>query len=378
MTSNLQQPAESGRIVFLDWLRVIACFMVILVHSIEPFYLGGPEGTYIASWWDAFWTTAIDSALRPAVPLFVLASSYLLFPLRTDTATFFRKRFTRVLIPFVMWSLLYALVPMVGSGGEIDMVANLKNLGVNFMMHAGHLWFVYMLIGVYLLMPLLSPWIDKVSRKEERGFLILWALTTILPFFRPLAVSITGTTDLWGECPWNEFGTFYYVSGFIGYLVLGHYFRKYVGEIPWGKTLALAVPFWLVGYAVTAGGFWHIMPRELGFPISASYQTAVDMEATWNFCTLGVMMQTVAYFLVIRKFNASGAIYRKLVQPCSKLSYGVYLMHMFVLIPVFAMVQSWAIPTLAVMLLSAALTYIICFVLARLIAFIPKSKYIVG
>lgn len=372
------QTQTSSRVIFLDWLRFIACFMVILVHSIEPFYLGGPEGTYIASWGDALWSTLLDSALRPAVPLFVLASSYLLFPLKTDTSTFFRKRFSRVLIPFVVWTLLYACVPMIGSGGQIDIVSNLKTLSVNFMMHSGHLWFVYMLIGVYLLMPLLSPWIEKVSQKEERGFLILWAFTTLLPFIRPLSEEITGFASVWGECPWNEFGTFYYVSGFIGYLVLGHYIRKYAGEVSWKKTLAYAIPFWLIGYAVTAGGFWQSMPRELGFPISAPYQTAVDMELTWSFCTFGVMMQTVACFLVIRKFTASGWFYEHMVLPVSKLSYGIYLMHMFVLVPVFAWVNSWGIATPLVMLLTAVMTYVICMVIARLLAFLPKSKFIVG
>lgn len=376
MTQNIQPLRE--RVVFLDWLRFIACFMVILVHSIEPFYLGGPEGTYIASWGDAIWSTLLDSALRPAVPLFVLASSYLLFPLKTDTVTFFKRRIVRVLVPFLVWSLLYACVPMIGSSGEIDVVGNLKTLCVNFMMHAGHLWFVYMLIGVYLLMPLLSPWIEKVSQKEERGFLILWAFTTVLPFIRPLSLEITGLANVWGECPWNEFGTFYYVSGFIGYLVLGHYIRKYAGEVSWGKTLAYAIPFWLIGYAVTAGGFWHLMPCENGFPLSAPYETAVTMETTWNFSTFGVMMQTVAYFLVIRKFTASGWLYEHLVLHVSKLSYGIYLMHMFVLVPVFAWVNSWGIATPLVMLFSAVITYVICMVIARLLAFLPKSKFIVG
>ena len=32
------------RVIFLDWLRVIACFMVMAVHSAEPFYLGGGSG----------------------------------------------------------------------------------------------------------------------------------------------------------------------------------------------------------------------------------------------------------------------------------------------------------------------------------------------
>ena len=368
----------SERIVFLDWLRFIACFMVILVHCIEPFYLGGPEGTYIASWWDAFWTTTINSALRPAVPLFVMASSYLLFPLKTDTATFIRKRFSRVLIPFAIWTLLYAVVPMAGAGSSFDIAGNFSTLRFNFMMHSGHLWFIYMLIGVYMLMPLLSPWAEKVSRKEERVFLIIWAFTTVLPFFRPAAEAATGMPNLWGECPWNEFGAFYYVSGFIGFLVLGHYIRTYVRELSWKQTLIVAVPFWIVGYAITAGGFWELMPKDGGFPISAPYETAVKMETTWNFCTVGVMMQTVAYFLIIRKIRSSGWMYRHIIKPVSGLSYGIYLMHMFILVPVFSWVKSWGMTTPFTMISAAVITYVTGIIITRLISLIPKSKYIIG
>ncbi len=370
---------NKNRIEFLDWLRVIACFMVILVHCIEPFYLGGPEGTFISSESNAIWVTLINSALRPAVPLFVLASSYLLFPLKTDTATFFRRRLVRVLIPFIVWTLLYIFIPPFGSGTKPDVAGGLKALPFNFVMtSSGHLWFIYMLLGVYLLMPLLSPWIEKVSRKEERAFLMLWAFTTALPLLRPVATAVTGSPDLWGECPWNSFGTFYYVSGFIGFLVLGHYFRKYVGNLSWGRTLALAIPFWLIGYAVTAGGFWHFMPRGLGFPLSAPYETAVEMETTWNFCTFGVMMQTVAYFLLIRKITLSGWFYDHIVQPVSKMSYGMYLMHMFVLAPVFGWINSTGLAMPLVIFISAAITYLICALAARLLAFLPKSRFLIG
>ncbi len=368
---------NSNRIVFLDWLRFIACFMVMLVHSIEPFYLGGPEGTYISSKANALWTTLINSALRPAVPLFVLASSYLLFPVKTDTGTFFKKRFIRVLVPFIIWTLLYVFAYPFVCGAEPDFAGSLKGLTFNFLMSSGHLWFVYMLLGVYLLMPLLSPWIEKVSRNEERSFLILWAFTCVLPLLRPAAGAVTGSPALWGECPWNEFGTFYYVSGFIGFIVLGHYFRKYACEISWTKTLAVAIPFWLIGYAVTAGGFWHFMPRELGFPLSAPYETAVEMETTWNFTTFGVMMQTVAYFLLIRKITAAGWFYGHIVLPISKLSYGMYLMHMLILTPIFGWINSTGLAMPYVIFSSAITTYVICAVTTRLIAFIPKSKFIV-
>ena len=56
----------------------------------------------------------------------------------------------------------------------------------------------------------------------------------------------------------------------------------------------------------------------------------------------------------------------------------MYLMHMFVLIPVFGWVKSFGLPTLTVMLLSALITYVICALVSRLLAILPKSKYIVG
>ena len=79
---------QKDRVVFLDWLRMIACFMVILVHCIEPYYYGGTEGLYIHSQSDAYWVTLLNTPLRAAVPLFILASSYLLVPVQTDFNTY--------------------------------------------------------------------------------------------------------------------------------------------------------------------------------------------------------------------------------------------------------------------------------------------------
>ena len=325
--------APSSRIVFLDYLRFIACFMVIFVHCIEPFYLGG-EGTLIRNSSDAAWSTFLDSALRAAVPLFMMASSYLLFPLKYDTRTFF------------------------------------------FNPHAGHLWFIYMLLGVYLLMPLLSPWIEKVSKKGEEAFLCLWGVTTLIPFFRQAATALTGSPELWGEAGWNEYGTLYYVSGFIGYLVLGHYFRTYLGDWSWKKTLAVAVPLWIAGYAVTAGWFWAMMPKE--FPVSGPIGLAMYMETSWQFCAFGVALTAIAYFLVIRKMTDDGWFYRNVILPVSKVSYGVYLMHMFILTFFNQTVSGWGLCTPLHIVVTACLTFVTASVLSRLLSFIPGSKYVLG
>ena len=216
---------DNKREIWLDWLRVVACFLVMLTHSTEPFYLGG-KGSLILTHSDAVWAAVMDVLSRAAVVLFIIASSYLQFPLHYSTKEFFRKRALRILPPFILWSIVYALV----WGSPVQ---NFKDLLWNFNYAAGHLWFVYMLLGLYLIMPVLSPWVRKASRKELSLYLVLWALTLFIPTVRdwaggmaPIIYAHDGLPapalfPLWGEACWNPFGLFYYLSGFVGYLLLG-------------------------------------------------------------------------------------------------------------------------------------------------------------
>ena len=334
--------ANAGkREIWIDWMRVAACFMVILVHSTEPFYLGG-DGSLILNQADAFWSSFFDSFVRACVPLFVVASSYLQFPIHYSAGEFFRRRTVRVLIPFVVWLVIYAFV-----WGEPT--SNLKNLLLNFNYSAGHLWFVYMLIGVYLLMPLLSPWAEKVGKKELQVYLGIWLFTTFIPLIRdwvssePLAFAYGPTGiprqalyPLWGEASWNGYGLFYYMSGFIGYLLLGLYFRRFVGVLSWGKTLAVAVPAWLGGFVITFGGFLRRVYETSGgnFPAEGIINDAVYWETTWCNDTIGVVLMTVGWILLFRKIRNEGCFYKKVLLPVSKASYGVYLSHLLVLVPV--------------------------------------------
>ena len=97
----------STRIAWLDWLRAIACLMVIMVHACECVYSNDYSFSFTDS--TSLWSIALISGfMRPAVPLFLMASSFLLLPLKGDVTTFFRRRLTRVAIPFVVWLVLYA------------------------------------------------------------------------------------------------------------------------------------------------------------------------------------------------------------------------------------------------------------------------------
>ena len=384
------------REIWIDWMRVAACLMVIIVHSTEPFYLGG-NGSRILTQTDALWASFFDSFVRACVPLFVVASSYLQFPLHYQTGEFFRRRAVRILIPFVLWSLVYAFV-----WGEP--VSNLKDLLLNFNYSAGHLWFVYMLIGVYLLMPLLSPWAEKVGKKELQIYLGIWLFTNFIPLIRdwvssePLAFAYGPTGiprqalyPLWGEASWNTYGLFYYMSGFIGYLLLGLYLRKFVGELSWKKTLAVALPCWVAGFAVVFGGFLKRVNITTGgsFPTDTFIGDAVYWETTWCNDTIGVVLMTVAWILLFRKIKGEGTFYRNVLLPVSKASYGMYLSHLLVLVPVCGAVRNWlgsasegllGIWTTPVeIMLSAIVAFVAVAIASVILQKIPRiGKYIIG
>lgn len=349
------------RIQFLDFLRVIACLMVILVHSCEFFYIEG-SSISIKNKCDGLWVCIIDSALRSAVPLFVMASSYLLLPLKYSASVFYKKRFVRVVVPFVIWSVLYAVLPVLwGDMSLADVKANLLHLTYNFNGNSGHLWFVYMLIGLYLFMPILSPWIASASKKFEQGFLIVWFITT----FHHYARFFIG--DVYGECLWNEFHAFWYFSGFIGYLVLAHYIRTY---IDWSlkKSLCVGIPMFLVGYLFTAIIFYKFETTATDF-----YQ----LELSWRFCSFNVALMAAGLFLMIKKIKCDNKVINAVVGEISRLSYGIYLMHIFVLNFMYVLINDHVAMPANVFLIALS-TFLICCVLAKLISYLPKSKYIVG
>lgn len=392
------QPNAEKRVVWVDWLRVAACFMVLLVHATEPFYLGG-EGSQILTQADAYWSSLFDSIARACVALFVVASSYLQFPLHYSTGEFFRRRAVRILVPFLLWSVVYAL-----AWGEP--IENFKNLLFNFNYASGHLWFVYMIIGVYLLMPLLSPWAERVGKRELQIYIAIWLFTTLIPLVRDwlsggyanmeVVYGVSGLprqalTPLWGESSWNTYGTFYYLSGFVGYLLLGLYFRRFVGEISWQKSLIIAIPCYLGGFAIVFGGFLRrVFEMSQGvFPLEGLVEKAVWWETTWCNDTIGVVLMTVAWLLLFKKVKSTGAMYNKVLLPLSKASYGLYLLHLLILVPISGMMREllgvgtegvlglWTTPVQIV--ISTLLAFIASAVVSVVLQRIPKiGKYIIG
>ena len=348
--------------------------MVMVVHAVEPFYFDGGMNLHIATKSDAVWVALLDSAARACVPLFVMASCYLLFPLKVSAGRFFRRRASRILVPFFIWACVY--IWRYGGG--------LRELLFNFPNAAGHLWFVPMLFGLYLAMPLFSPWAEKVSRRELGAWIALWSVTASFPYLRRLALwlgvepSFGSVAYLWGECPWNEFGAFQYVGGFFGYMLISLYIRKFVPELSWRRTLAFCVPLFAAGLAVMAGGFYLRLPGGGAYPIHEPYAAAVDLEMSIEYCSLGVAAAAAALFLLARKFTAGGAFYRRIVLPASEASFGAYLAHILILVPVSSALKGTMPMPLCVFAVAAA-TFVASTFASCLLRRIPLAgKWLVG
>ena len=91
---NVKTLMNSGkRIVFLDYVRVLACFLVMLVHASENYYPGpgatdmaGPQAM-LANQTDRLWVSLYDGVSRMSVPLFIIVSAFLLAPMKKGMST---------------------------------------------------------------------------------------------------------------------------------------------------------------------------------------------------------------------------------------------------------------------------------------------------
>ena len=205
--------ATEDRIAFVDWIRVIACFLVMLVHASENFYGADDSGlagnvSMLATESNRFWVAFYDGGVsRTAVPLFMMVSAYLLVPMRPGVTMtqFYRRRFMRIMPPFVCFLLLYTFLPLLWGGMTWEQtLTDLKLLPFNFPSMAGHLWFMYPLISLYIIIPVVSPWLERATAREERIFLAFFAFTTLIPWLHRFV-----SPELWGECFWNQFTAFW-------------------------------------------------------------------------------------------------------------------------------------------------------------------------
>jgi len=357
---TIQTPTRN---VGLDLIRVLACYMVIQVHTGEFFYIA-PTGSILHGDGN-IWVALFNSLCRSSVPLFVMMSGFFLLPIKDDQSVFFKRKFTRVLFPFVIWCMLYAIYKfLMGQTGFNAMLVNIAHIPVNFGVEIGHLWYVYMLIGIYLLAPVVSPWLKTASKRHIEFYLLIWLVTNLLPYIHLIY------PEIWGECYWNSTPMLYYFSGFIGYAILGFYIKKFYLE---KNKYDFIVGLFLVilGYAITAYGFYSRLN---------TVKTVAELELTWGFNTINVVMITAGIFLLLKNvtYTNTHAWYARIIEDIAIKSYGIYLAHIILLNTVYGLLNVHITNYMLKIPVMAFTTFICTYAVIRLLSYLPKSKYLIG
>lgn len=352
----IQNSISDNRIVWLDVIRCVAMIMVIGVHCIDPFYISPtmraiPEYTH--------WAAIYGSLLRPSVPLFVMMTGLLLLPVKKQPlGKFYKKRIYRVLFPFLIWSVLYSMFPWVTgvlglpkeiigdffcytqgqeSQSLIDSLKDVAMIPFNFSHKENHMWYIYLLIGLYLYIPFFSAWIENADRKTKRAFLLIWIISLFIPYLKEYVANCLFERSgyVFGTDTWNEFGLFYYFAGFNGYLLLGHYVKK--GN-DWSlmKTFILCILMFAVGYYITYTGF--------STTASNPNATETEMELFFTFCSPNVLLMTLATFLLLQKVVITNSTVIKVLANMTQCGFGIYMVHYFVVGPFFLLIGPSSLP----------------------------------
>ena len=332
----------------LDLIRIIACTMVVLMHS--PMPTENANGLLLSS---------LSYFTAPCIGLFFMVSGALLLPppiaSESNTALpFLRKRLKRVLVPTLVWTLFYIAIKLLDGNMTIDEV--LKTMASIPFSAQGHgvLWFMYTLIGLYLVTPILHAWLRKASEKEIRFYLLLWLVAMCYPLLQ-MFVLVNNTTT----------GILYYFSGYVGYFLLGYWMQRY------GEKLSLKVAALLMCVSVFAPIVVKIMHLEVDF-YSLFWYLSVFVVAQCVFWWK--VMKSVQFVLLLSDRTKS------LLTLFSNLSFGIYLSHIIIMrhivweMPFVVHIQSQLLQTIIV----AFLTLVLSFGVSLAFSVTPLGNAVVG
>ncbi|MWW23651.1 acyltransferase [Algibacter lectus] len=192
----------------IDTLRTVATFLVILLHASTDYVTRGLNNkTFDLSFWIG---NLVDSFSRICVPLFVLISGMFLIGRNESFKQSYTKRASRILIPLISWSLIYLFYRGTLNyidNNTFDLLTLAKSIIIGMPFY--HLWYLYMLIGLYLFVPILNNNISKISRKN------LWRLSFLLLIFGMLN---TGYNLILG----NALIFFLWFLNYLGYFIIGY------------------------------------------------------------------------------------------------------------------------------------------------------------
>jgi surface polysaccharide O-acyltransferase-like enzyme len=349
-----KQPAiktDSAHFYWIDLIRVVAVFQVILVHLSYVIFF--KEDVLSPNWIAA---NFYDSFSRMSVPLFFMVSGYLLLDKSESISDFFRKRFVKVGIPTLFWSVAYLLwsVEAYRNGTMSPIRVALSMLKTMYLGDVEiHLWFLYILIGIYLVVPILRIFVSAASHRDLTYFIIIWFLATPL---LEVAHRLTGfPTAL--DIP--------VVTGYVGYFMMGYLLAdvqlgrrgRFLSGL--GCIIAIAIIFF--------GTNWLSVGAS---PIDAYF---------YSYFSPPTVLASICGFLLLKELGQNLGKAGKLVRVIASTSFGVFLIHIFVIQLLrngdFGFrLYSWMAPSVYMIPLTGLAVFTLSFVIVFVLQKIPVLK----
>jgi surface polysaccharide O-acyltransferase-like enzyme len=302
-----KEPVEQSSPV--DHIRALAIILVIVTHAVAAFSTSYSQSPL--NWWAA---SIYYYVSRTCVPLFIILSGALLLnpsKMNESLSTFFRKRLSRIALPLVVWGLIYFAWSRFANHQMITFNSIWQGfLGVNGQYPYYHFWFIYMLIGLYLLTPILRVLVAQADSRILGYFIALWFLGATIA----LLLSYFFSASL------NSF--IFIIPGWMGYYVLGGYLRN----VRLNSRILRAML--ISGFLSIVFGNWFLA----AFEGTNGYINTVFTD----FLSASVILLSGSLFMLLR--GARTDRLKKRVPHVNQLSHkvgqyslGIYLVHVIVL-----------------------------------------------
>lgn len=354
--TKLQEP-KTQRVYYLDILRVIACLAVIMIHTCSGLVSAGVGSA-------SFWISNIlDAASRVAVPLFAMISGALM--LDSEYSFIAKKHWNHIkklILFFCFWSLVYDLIFQVllplfrGDPIQISTIIS------SFIAGHYHLWYIYMQIGMYFLVPILRSFVKHENKKYVMYFL---CLALIFTFIIPPIFTYGKTFSPVFARLSSVFQHFHldFVGGYTAYFILGWYLHNY--DLKAKKLI----------YALGIGGF--LFTALATYVLSACSGKAIQ---AYGDLTFHVLLQGVAVFVFIKdKFSAKifgEDTASKIVRTISRYSLGIYGIHaLFVSLIAESLLHigvSSALVLIPVVFVATLILSVLCIAVMQRVPFLKK------
>jgi surface polysaccharide O-acyltransferase-like enzyme len=295
-----------GRTVPVDLIRTIAIVGIILLHASDDLTVQQMSFLEIFRW------TTVDfyqSIGRIGVPLFVmLTGALLLEPSKNESLTaFFKKRWARIGLPWIFWGGAYFAWDFL-----VEHQAFTSNAIIQGILNGPYyqFWYLYMLLGLYLLTPILRIFIAHADQTTIKYFVVLWFLgVAILPVF-----------GLFTAYQLNSL--VFTITGYAGYFVLGTYLLMVQMR---RSTISI---FMILGIALTVIGT-YVLAATVGGTEQYFFQQYFSPTLILASVMVFLLILTIKPPSVQKTTNLSTG--NKLVKVISENSLSLFLFHVMIL-----------------------------------------------